>query len=407
MHSTRFRITISLLSLFGLLAPGALLLGGCAAEEEPEEPEARPAKMMELSAPLETVTYRFSARAAAARRSVLAFRVPGEVQTVSVELGDAVSTGQELARLDDEDYRYKVGEVSNKLAAAEAAVAEAESHYRRGEELYAAEAISSTEFDSLESAYRQAVATRDGAREGLNQAESALRDTVLEAPFDGVIAARQVDPHENVAPEIPAFILDDPAEIDITVAVSERFVAHRDQIERVEVRLEALEDEAYPAEVVSIGTDVDPVTQAYPVRVRIENPDMRVLPGMTAEVTFEKRARAPADPARAEDAELHGPPRHSYLVPVTALFEEDGTAFVWRWDPESRTVERCEVRTEGLEKDEVRIRNGLRPGDLIVIAGAEYLHDGARVEPHNDVAQRDAAQRATAPRETEEHDADR
>ena len=100
MHKNRLRFDKSLVSLF---AVGVLVLIGCAAEEEPEEAEARPAKMMELSAPVETVTHRFSGRAAAARRSVLAFGVPGEVEDVSVELGDAVTLGQELARLDDED----------------------------------------------------------------------------------------------------------------------------------------------------------------------------------------------------------------------------------------------------------------------------------------------------------------
>ena len=391
MHKNRLRFDKSLVSLF---AVGVLVLIGCAAEEEPEEAEARPAKMMELSAPVETVTHRFSGRAAAARRSVLAFGVPGEVEDVSVELGDAVTLGQELARLDDEDYRYKVGEVASKLAAAEAAVDEAESHYRRGEELYAAEAISSTEFDSLESAYRQAVATRDGAREGLQQAESALRDTVLEAPFDGVIAARQVDPYENVSPEIPAFILDDPSEIEVTVGASEWFVARQDEIERVEVKFGALEDEAHPAELVAVGTDLDPSTQAYPVKVRTANRKMRILPGMTAEVTFERRPRAPE--AEATEAKLR------YLVPITALFEEDGRAFVWRWDPESRTVERREVVTEGLEGDEVRISNELQPGDFIVIAGAEYLQDGERVEPHND-----GAQQESTGHESGERDADR
>ncbi len=367
-----------------------LLLMGCADDPPETEPEERPVRLMQLGDPAEQATSRFSGRAAPVRRSVLAFNVPGEIANVSVDLGAKVEAGDELARLDDYDYRLQVQELEYQLESAEAAVDEAEAHYERGEELYAADVISSSEFDSLESAYRQARASRDAVAEGLRQARSALDDTVLEAPFSGVVARRHIEPYQNVSPEIPAIVLDDISEIEVEVGVPESFVARRDQITAVSIEFEALGRPAVAAAIEAVGTDVDATTQAYPVRVRVPNPEAEILPGMTAEVTFTRRPLpempdhdALAERTYADEREPTYVDERTYVVPLTALFERDDAVYVWQWDPDTGTVSYSAVTPVGFKGENVRIGNNLRPGDFIVVSGVEYLQDGQSVSPYN------------------------
>ena len=353
-----FPATFTLMTLLGL--------SGCDTEPEVTEPAERPAKMMALETPEELASRRFSGRTEAADRSMLSFRVPGEIEQLHAEVGDEVEQGKVLARLDQRDFQLKVRELQNQLDATEATLNEARSNYRRGEELVDSGAISEAEFDRLESQFRQARGRHNATREALETAQAALDDTVLKAPFDGVINQRLADAHEQVSPDRPVFAIDNIQTIEIQVGIPERLMRFRNRLERVHVHLPALDDATREARVESIGLDVAPDIQAYPVRVALDNSERDILPGMTAEVSFHA--------SLAETAW-----DDSFLVPVSAVAKSNGDAQVWVWDPDSREVEPRRVDTQSLETDSVRVSGDISSGDVIVIAGAHHLREGQRV----------------------------
>lgn len=351
--------------VFGLMSLAFLvvLLSGCEKSAPEADEVVRPTKMMELTEASAIAARRFSGRAEAAERTALAFRVPGRVDAVYFEVGDEVAQGDLLAELDDRDYQLKVQELSSQLETAKAAVEEAEKNYRRGQELVERGVISQSEFDRLEGAYRRARGQRNAAEEGLETARAALEDTRLTSPFAGVINRRMVEPFEQVSPQQPQFLLDDISSIEVTVAVPESLIQFRNRLDHVDVFFPALGDSPFSASVRSVGLDVSPDSQAYPVRVSIDNSDRQFLPGMTAEVSFY---------ASLAETAWQG----SFLVPVTTLIEREGETRLWVWDEQTGEVSSRPVEVHSMEPEAVRISGELEPGMLVITAGAQHLREG-------------------------------
>ncbi|MGM0676854.1 efflux RND transporter periplasmic adaptor subunit [Ectothiorhodospira marina] len=349
-----------------LLLTASLVLGAC--EQPPEMQEAapeRPVLTLTLQSSEDMASRTFSARAEAAEHTALAFRVSGQVASVQADLGDRVIEGDVLARMDDRDYRLKVRELEGQLEAAEGQLQEAEVNYRRGQTLVQDGTISRADFDSLRSAFRQAQGQRDATREGLATARAALDDTVLRAPFDAHVARRNIEPHEQVSPERVVFVLDRLDEIELRVGMPETLVVHRDQLTGVKVHFAAL-GRQYPGRVQAVGVDVDEDTQTYPVRIVVDNPDQRILPGMTARLDF----RADLDAAGEQGY---------FRVPMTAIFDHDGQPHVWVLDEAGETATRRPVSLGPLERDGARVQGDLHAGQQVVTAGVQHLREGQKV----------------------------
>lgn len=349
-------------------------LGGCDSElfssttSDDRGQTVRPAKMMTLETPTDLASRRFSGRVEPADTTVLSFRVPGRIESLSADVGDEVTEDEVMGRLDQRDFRLKVKELESQLDSAQAALEEAEKNFQRGRELVKSGAISDAEFDRLKSGYERAKGKRDATREGLEKARSALEDTVLRAPFDGVINRRMAEPFEQVSPERPVFAVDNIETVEVEVGIPERLMQFRDRLKDVHVYMPVLDNQRFDARVESVRLDVSPDTQAYPVRVAVENPDRKLLPGMTAEVSF----RASLEETSWDD---------SFLLPIEAVVEREGESHVWVWDPESGKVGAHAVETRSLEDDSVRVTGDLETGQKVVVAGASHLQDGQKVKP--------------------------
>ncbi|MCG5501497.1 efflux RND transporter periplasmic adaptor subunit [Ectothiorhodospira lacustris] len=339
------------------------LLSACGGPPEPEpEPRARPVMAVALESPTGLAARSFSARAEAAERTGLAFRVSGQVVSVRADLGDYVLAGTELARLDDRDYRLKVRELEGQLAAAEGQLAEARANFERGRTLVADGTISRADFDRLQAGFRQARGQRDALTEGLATARAALEDTVLRSPFNAHVAVRAIEPFEQVSPQRVVFVLDRLDVIELRVGMPETLVVHRERLTSVDVHFAAL-DRDYPGRLKAIGVDVDEDTQTYPVRIAVANPDRQILPGMTARVDF----RAGLPEGRIAD---------HFLVPLTAVLEHQGEHHVWRLDEADERVHRVPVSLGPLEREGMRIKGDLQVGQRVVVAGVQHLEEG-------------------------------
>ncbi len=348
-----------------------MLLSGCDAGTDTPAAKngasaVRPARMMTLETPSELASRRFSGRVEPAETTTLSFRVPGQIETLNVDVGDEVSAGDTLGTLDQRDFRLQVRETESRLDSVRATLEEARKNWQRGKELVDTGAISEAEFDRLESAYERARAQRNATREALETARSALEDTVLEAPFDGVINQRMAEPFEQVSPQRPVFSIDNIETVEVEVSIPERLMQFRDHLADVHVYMPVLDNQRFDARVENVRLDVSPDTQAYPVRVAVDNPERELLPGMTAEVSFK---------ASLTDT----PWDDSFLIPVEAIFEKSDQSHVWVWNPESGKVSARPVTTESLEADSIRIKGGISAGEQIVVAGAQHLKEGQKV----------------------------
>jgi RND family efflux transporter MFP subunit len=348
-----------------LLAALALLLPACE-EEQPEVLEnIRAIKTITVADRGSGQQRRFPGVVEAVDTSSISFEVAGNTREVNVNVGDRVDKGQVLATLDDKPFQLNVEGAEAEVGRAKAQLAEKETEFVRQKTLYEKEWVAKAAFD-------QALAARDSASNQvsyagskLNLARRDLEKTVLEAPFDGVIANKFVDPFQEVARGEKVFEVYAEGAMEVVVSVPETAIG--------EVHLGLPAEITFPSEQVASQkgrvSEVGSVAgdaNAFPVKVALADPPESVLPGMTAEVTLILGDNGGST---------------SYLVPVSAIAAgaEPGQGYVFIFDEGSSTVKKTAISTEGVEDNRVNITEGLAPGDVIAVAGVSFLRDGQQV----------------------------
>lgn len=421
-----FRLQTMLRPLLGIVFGAALIvfLAGCGGGEfVDQQPSSRPIKMATVESTLSSFERKFPAVLRAGDRADLSFRVPGTITEIGAVEGQACSAGDVLSRLDPRDYESRVAEARSNLASADAELAvvragarqediallEAElaasnarneqalSDFNRQQRMYERGLISKSEYESTETA--QKVTSRDverasqqlakaqtGARPEeirsaearvetmrikLREAEAALEDTQLRAPFDGVVGTILVDPFQEIQAKQAVLSFQNIGGIEVELQVPESLVLRKRSGGTLafDVTLAGDSAQRYPAEFRQFSTEADAATQTYKLTLSmIAPPDVNVFPGMTAEVTV-----------KAEGADNGEAP---LLVPVEAVgTAADGSAVVWVVDSETMQVRAQAVETGTFKEQNIEILQGLAPGETIATAGVSYLREGMLVRP--------------------------
>lgn len=337
-----------------------LALGGCSgAEPDQERSMVRPAKLIEVEGSSSVRTMTYPAIIEATSAAEVTFQVGGLLQELPIRSGQTVEEGALIARLDRRNLR-------NELATAQARFERAESDFLRTERLLAANATSRRAFE-------QAQSERDVARADLDTARKRLEDATLRSPFSGVIAAVHVEQFQNVAAQEPIVTLQTTGTAEAAFQVPARTVATSSQFETEEtvVLLDAVPDVRIPAVFQSVTTQADPETQTFLVKYAFTPPaDLVVLPGMTGMV--ESRVRFIRDGGLADLPE----------VPTSAVLSDGEARYVWVVDKNTMMVSRREVSLAPGVGESLAVLGGLVEGELIVGAGASYLHEGMQIRPY-------------------------
>lgn len=297
-------------------------------------------------------------------------RVPGRIDRYFVEEGQSVHKGDPLVQLDDRDYRAAVAAIEAQQASARADLALADAELKRGRALHAQGVISQQEFDVL---VNKAAVTR--AQIGqldaeLREAKVNLDYTTLRAPADGVILAKLKEVGEIAVPGgfagsgdliRMANLTDMRAEVD----VNEADLARVKIGQPARVTPDAYPDTAYDATVVKLYPQVDRQKGTLKVEVHILEPDDKLLPDMSARVTF-------LQPPEAVESDAP-----VVLVPAGALHRTTaGDTAVWV--VRDGRVTRRLVEARGDVGSQVRIGRGLQGGETVVV-GDVALSEGQRV----------------------------
>ena len=357
----------------------------------------------------------------AAETAALAFRVGGPLIEVKIKPGDYVHRKDILMRIDPRDFQnahdgakatldaaraklaaMKAGARAEDIRMLEAKIDAATARrdylkavFQRNTRLLQSNAVSRTEFDasqseltaseadlrSLKQEYEKATvgARREdieameadirGMETQLKIASDRLDDTVLRAPFDGFITRQLAENFEQVAPGQTVVTMHDVSNLEIDVALPEKEIVRRclKAPFHAEVRLVALPGKSFPAEFKEIKTEADPATRTYLVTfVMPASSGVNVLPGMVADVTLQ---------SHAQGAE-RGP---AVTVPAVAV-QNDGNGCQFVWAIEGNTVRKQRIKVGSLLRgNQYEVLDGVRPGEVIVTAGASFLHDGAEV----------------------------
>ncbi len=335
-----------------------LMLTGCSKPEtEPVVADVvRPALIREVGAADRGAKLRFPGRVRAERRAELSFSVPGFVVEFALNEGSRVKAGQVVARLDD-------GVFTAQMNAAQSEFDRAKTDLERYQRLWESEmAVARSEVDDRR-------ARLEVARTQLATAQQNLADTVIRAPFDGVVTRRRLETFANVQANQPIADLQDLRALEIVINVPERIVRNEYAQDVGQAVFEGQDALPVPLRLKSYAAEADPQTQTYEIVLALGSPPagLKLLPGMSATVVpF-------ADTATAADAPL--------VVPLTAV-ASDATKdrFLWVVGTDGQVARRV-VRTGDIRGGDVVITSGLEPGEHIVIAGVSALREGMKVRP--------------------------
>lgn len=344
-----------------LAAGFALAVAACWGSPPSEEEPVRPVKLIEVSSSDDVRTQSLPAVIEAARSSDLTFEISGTLQQLLVLEGDFVRQGQPIARLDPRTFQ-------NSLASARAEFNNANAEFRRAERLVAEDAIARNVFEQRRTALEVARAQLDTAR-------VSLSDTVLRAPFSGVIAQIHVERFENVGAQQEIVTLQTQGGAEAVVQVPATLVVYSDQIQPLESRLtlDAAPEASIPATFRSAATQADPSTQTFEARFNFQPPDgLLILPGMTGTLTAQLSIETP---------EIVN---EGVSVPMAAILSDGEQRYVWLVNERTMTVARRNIVAAPANGETLLVTRGLRPGDTIVGAGASYLHEGMRVRRYED-----------------------
>jgi RND family efflux transporter MFP subunit len=328
----------------------------------------------------------------ARRQATVSAKITGKVRDVRIEEGQRVKAGDILATLDDSEARVEVelrraqvAEARARFTEAEAASANADREYRRLQDLadrkltsVSALDAARTQSETLRARLASQASAIRVAEEALAAAKVQLDNTVVRAPFDGVVTVKAAQPGEMISPisagggSIRTGIgtVVDMESLEIQVDVSESYINRVQPGQRVEAVLNAYPDWRIPASVIAIVPTADRSKATVKVRIALGEKDARIVPEMGVRVAFlESQERADGAP----------PPSRGALVPAAAIRQDAGRdiVFVLR----DGRAERRAVSLGGTVGDDRQVQAGVAAGDTVVVDPPAGLRDGDEARP--------------------------
>jgi len=357
-------MTNRLIRIFAGLSVLLLVLSSC----KEEQPKAEPIRTIKTFVVRETATGKirnFSGIVQATDTSQLSFEVGGMVQSVLVDIGNRVTKGQVLAVLDDEPYKLDVDAGKAELDKAKSNVVNTEAEYERQKRVYEKGAGTKSRLDQAKYEYEAAQSSVTYHISQLKLAERNLRKTTLEAPYDGNIAARYIEPHEEIQVGRRIFDINAAGAMEVMLAVPETTISRIHTGMSATVTFPTLPGQSVKGTITEIGSAAIRAN-AFPVKVALIDPPSDINPGMTAEATL----------VLQEEGQSTG-----FLIPLQAILssEKPGEGYVFVYEPAASVVKKRLVRSSGSEKNRMVVESGLAPGDRIAEAGAAFLTDGMKV----------------------------
>jgi RND family efflux transporter MFP subunit len=301
-------------------------------------------------------------------------KTAGRLEGVYVKLGDRVSRGQRIAKIEDREIleqvkqaeaAYEVGRAS--IRQREADLKFAETNLNRSKELFGRQLLPRQTLDDADARYQAAVAQVELARAQLTQSQArldelriTLANTIIASPVNGFVARRTADAGAYVSQNAPVADVVDISLVRLVANIVEKDLRRIEQGELAKVEVDAFPGETFGGRVARVAPVLDPATRTAQIEVEIPNPGHRLKPGMYARVnlTIEQRANA-------------------LTVPSNALVNVDGKRGVFLAENNAAAFRPVEIGIE--EGVRAEVLSGIKDTDRVITTGAGALRDGDRI----------------------------
>jgi RND family efflux transporter MFP subunit len=326
----------------------------------------------------------------ARRQATVASKITGKMVELDIEEGDHVKEGQVIARLDDTNLRAALNAARAQLDYARSGLAEtdvnlknARRDYERQRSLLGGHFVSQSAVDNAQTAMDALAAqlatqrsNLEVAQRNIDLAQRNLDDTVVRAPFAGVVTVKAAQPGEIVSPmsagggftRTGIGTIVDMESLEIQVDVNENFINRVRPDQKVTAKLNAYPDWLIPGHVIAVIPTADRSKGTVTVRIAIDQKDPRILPEMGVRVAF-LGAAPEAGGARTAAAGV--------TLPAGAVQSsgETGIVYVLR----GSTVERRAVKLGASNGERVVILAGVTAGERVAVGDFSKLKNGAEI----------------------------
>jgi membrane fusion protein, multidrug efflux system len=338
-----------------------LLLAGCG-EEKVVEVLVRPVKAMVVP---ELVTERvltYSGVIAPRIESTLGFRVSGKITERYVNVGDEVKAGQKIAKLDEKDLKLAEHSARAAVAAAKTRFEVARDALNRAKFLLPNHFIAQSAVDQRQLEFHSAQSALNAAQDQLDQAINATSYALLLSDENGIVTSVRAEPGQVVAAGQAVITLAHSNDIEASVAVPEQMIVKLANGQPASISLWSAPDIKGDGKIREIAGAADTASRTYAVRVTIAKPVPQMRIGMTAAVAFHIPQDSPA-----------------VIVPITALASERGKTIAFVANKDTQTVARRDVETGRVTDKGVLVKAGLKPGEILITGGVQFLQNGMTV----------------------------
>jgi HlyD family secretion protein len=301
-------------------------------------------------------------------------RANGRLQDLSVRLGDRVSRGQRIAKIEDFEIveQVKQAEAAGQVALAtirqrEADLQLAETNVERSRSLFERQLLPKQTLDDNEARYQAALAQLDLARAQNTQSKARLDElninlanTVITSPVNGFVSKRAVDPGAFVSQQTPIADVVDITRVRLVANVVEKDLKELETGNSTRVQVDAFPGETFMGRIARVSPVLDPATRTAPIEIEIPNPTYRLKPGMYARVGITTQTK-----------------KQALVLPSSAVVDLGGRRGVFQLQNETAVFRTVTVGSE--QGSVVEILAGLAEGDEVISTGAGALRDGDRV----------------------------
>lgn len=310
----------------------------------------------------------------AQRKAEVASKGTGRLKELNFDEGDTVEAGQIIAVLENDDIKAGLDQARAGLHQAEVDSLNAGRNFRRMQSLSKSGAITESQLEDAEAAYRSALAAVNGAAAGVKTAEVNLENTVIRAPFKGTILLKNAEVGEIVAPFASSasskgsvVTLADMNSLEVEADVSESNINKVVIGQPCEIVLDAYPSVRYPGVVKKIVPTADRSRATVQTKVGFTKIDNRVLPEMSARVNFFLDSTS----AKSLNAQM-------LAIPKDAVTNRDGQKVVFKID--GQYVTSVPVTTGREIGNMIEITQGLTQGEQIVLSPPGKMTSGQKVE---------------------------
>jgi len=301
-------------------------------------------------------------------------KTAGRLENVFVKLGDSVSRGQRIAKIEDREILEQVKQAEAAFEVARATIRQreadlkfAETNLSRSQELFGRQLLPRQTLDDADARHQAAVAQLELTRAQLTQSQArldelriTLANTIISSPVNGFVARRNADAGAYVSQNQPVVDVVDISTVRLVANIVEKDLRRIDAGEAAHVEVDAFPGETFNGRVARVAPVLDPATRTAQIEVEIPNPGNRLKPGMYARVslTIEQRAKA-------------------LTVPSNALVNIEGRRGVFVAQNNTAAFRPVDVGIEDTAR--VEVLSGIKDGDHVVTTGAGALQNGDRI----------------------------